>query len=138
MTPVRGVGRIRIPHRGDDPMRLLNYVLKSVGFVAELIHFDTDGVEYDHEGTGFFVALPSSSHGLTHGYIITAKHVVVALANKRVGFIVNSRAGGVTAIDISQSKWFFHPSDDSVDVAVLELDPQPEADVIAFATTHFL
>jgi hypothetical protein len=41
IMPVRGIGRVRIPHRTDDPMRLLNYVLKSVGFVAELISVDT-------------------------------------------------------------------------------------------------
>src|SRR5690242_8989998 len=117
--PVRGIGRVRIPHRTDDPMRLLNYVLKSAGFVAELISVDKKGIEYDHEATGFFVALLSPKECLTYGYIVTAAHVARRLTNKRVGFIVNSWKGGITAIEISGSRWFFHPTDLSVDVAVL-------------------
>src|SRR6266404_8913161 len=131
MTP-RGVGRIRMPHRRSDPMRVLDYLLNSVGFVAELAFSDADGVEHDHEATGFFVAIESSSQGLSYGYIVTAKHVALSLVNKRAGFIINSRSGGVTAIDITGGKWFFHPSDDSVDVAVLECEYYPDADVIAF------
>jgi hypothetical protein len=96
------------------------------------------GIEYDHEATGFFVALLSPKECLTYGYIVTAAHVARRLTNKRVGFIVNSWKGGITAIEISGSRWFFHPTDLSVDVAVLPCEYPHDADLIAFSTQHFL
>jgi hypothetical protein len=57
-------------------MRVPDYVLSCVAFVAEYLKADADEETYDHQAKGFFVILQSEVlPGMQYGLFVTAKHV---------------------------------------------------------------
>src|SRR5262245_14040214 len=126
------IGRVQIERFQKWPyMRVPDYILKSVGFVAEYHHSDSGTESYDHEATGFFVSVPSSVRP-GHNYLlfVTAKHVAEKLKNRRIAFIVNKKGGGVTTLTQTGDCWFVHPTDGSVDAAVLPFNITPDLDIL--------
>lgn len=133
------MARMRIERSHRDNMRVPDGFLKSVGFIGEIIPTDTGGDDFDLSGTGFFVAVQSSvKPGASYRYLVTAKHVVVALRGRPVGCLVNNRGGGVTLLSASSDAWCFHPSDTTADVAVIPFDLTSDLDVVSVATEHFI
>ena len=54
-----GGWRVRIERKPQN-VRVQDFVLKSVGFVAEMTRSDGHADELDREATGFFVTIPST------------------------------------------------------------------------------
>lgn len=77
-------------------------------------------------GTGFFVSV-SIEEQFQASYLVTAKHVIQGIENNTSDGTVYMRMNtidqgvGVGASDVSQ--WQYHPTDDSVDAAVLACAP---------------
>lgn len=92
-------------------MRIADEITKSVGFVSR----DTDPLRYG--GTAFLVQVPvDETSGVLH--IVTARHVADAVGpNCVIG--MNGKDGLPLFAKSQDSGWFYHPTDDSVDAAVL-------------------
>jgi hypothetical protein len=74
--PIGGGRTSRIEFRGVD-LRVPDVVLKSVGFVGQVLHQDSSGVvDTDWVGTGFFISIPGRLIQSTsfHAFV-TAKHI---------------------------------------------------------------
>jgi hypothetical protein len=119
-------------------MRVPDHFLKCVGFVAELVSSDADGDTYDHQATGFFVNIRSDRQGSSYYLFVTAKHVAEDLKDKEIAFIVNKKDGGVTSLTMASQSWFLHPTDKSVDVAVLPFNMTPDLDLVSIPLDRFL
>jgi len=75
-------------------------------------------------GTGFFVAT-----GEPEGtYLVTARHVVQPHLDCPFDIRFNHKSGGAKLVHIDRAEWIFHPADETVDVAVLEMEPPDWAD----------
>jgi len=83
-------------------------------------------------GTGFLLTLESEI--ATFNYLVTAKHVIIAINNesidRKVIIRINDKKGGFQLIDIDSNDWRYHPSDTSVDIAVLGWAPPLELDYL--------
>jgi hypothetical protein len=78
------------------------------------------------KGTAFAFGMTASPpFRYNKSYFVTAKHVVVKTAklsmDGKVTIRINKRGSGTVALSTSPQEWFFHPTDDTVDVAVLPL-----------------
>src|SRR5258708_9015444 len=77
-------------------------------------------------GTGFIVTHPfeesKSDLSKTFLYIITAKHVVDGLNGADCGIRINNN-DGTASILTSPERWWTHPSDPTVDVALVPFGP---------------
>jgi hypothetical protein len=123
--------RVRINH----PMRIKDVILKSVGFVSEVVAETSEGSEYEHEGTGFFVSVPSViPGGLTYSYFVTARHVAQRLQGRTISFQVNKVGGGKTQIQSLIPRWYIHPD---TDVALVALADVKTLDVIFVSVNSF-
>jgi hypothetical protein len=87
-------------------------------------------------GTAFFVALTKSEAHPGHGYVVTAKHVIDAIKRDSgddiVRLRVNLRDGGYGFLESQRADWHSHPTDPSVDVAVLRLEEDPPIDALYY------
>ena len=120
-------------------MRVQDAALKTVGFVAEYVYSDIGQDSYDHVATGFFVAIPTVVRPANLFFcFVTAKHVAEELAGRQIAFIVNKKGGGVTTLTNRDTRWFFHPTDESVDVAVVTFNVTPDLDILATPVSMFL
>ena len=90
-------------------------------------------------GTAFFVLIPSSVEGTSYIYLVTAKHVAEKLENNPFVLRINTKDGQSVLFDVEEAKWFFHPTDSSVDAAVLPWAPsRREFDYKAVHVNTFL
>lgn len=96
-------------------MRLDDSYLRSIVYIGiKRVDSDTEIVTH---GTGFLV----SHEG--HSYIVTAAHVAVDFDDGPVDIRLNRNdngLGGIVAVDTA--RWHYHPSDNTVDVAVMPFD----------------
>ncbi len=99
----------------DDNIR------KCVGFVGYKMADDT----FRFAGSVFFLGREDQPNVI---FAITAKHIVDNIRNKGLGEVylrLNKRIGGVQGsvqwCSTPIENWFFHPTDNSVDVAVLRV-----------------
>jgi len=128
----------------DADMRVPDTVKKCVVFLGRLKTIRDNYVSLSPEGTGFLVAQPSEfddpSAGAAFYYLVTAKHVIDGLEGEPCGARMNRRDGGTELVGIG-TKWWFHPSDPSADVAVVPLAMDPVAvrqlDLVAYPTPGF-
>src|SRR5438876_10444823 len=128
-TPCWATSRIRIRRDFDETMRVPDYVLKCVGYVALFHSAEAQSESYDLEGTGFCISVPCKpTPGNSFFYFATAKHVVEHLDFKGTEFLVNKKGGGIGKLQAG-SKWYFHPSEPSVDVAVMPFNIDPSFDL---------
>jgi hypothetical protein len=107
---------VRVPHE----------VLDCVAFIGEVAHQDEQGNVFgDLSATGFFVSVRSNHFPeLRHVYFVTAKHVAEEIKDKPPYILVNSKDGPPTHITKFGPRWFFHPTDKSADVAILQIAEQ--------------
>jgi hypothetical protein len=76
------------------------------------------------KGTAFFVGMPSQKlESVAYVYLVTAKHVATRLQQQQFLIRVNDTRGTATFVRSGDARWWFHPSDESVDVAVLPWAP---------------
>lgn len=109
-------------------MRLPDDVQKSVVFLGRWKYEDNGSQSFHPEGTGFLVASESTSlPGFSMTYLVTARHVA-DLVEPDVVVRFNRKDGSADLVEIEGIKWFTHPTDKSVDVAVLPWFPPNEAD----------
>lgn len=96
-------------------MRIPDQLLKCVGFVSRA----EEKLEY--KGSAFVVMVPGDEHsGCLH--LVTAKHVAIELQNGEAVIGLNGKDGlPMWLKNDVQSNWFFHPTDPTVDVAVLPM-----------------
>jgi len=94
-------------------VRISDEILKCVGFVSNSENL------VDYRGTAFVVSVPyGEDTGCLH--LVTAKHVALAITNQAcIG--VNAKDGFPRWMKQGDTPWFFHPTDESVDVAVLPM-----------------
>jgi hypothetical protein len=94
-------------------MRVSDKLIKCVGFVSR----DTDPLEY--RGTVFVVSVSDDNYsGVLH--LITARHVAEAVGDEGWVLAFNGTDGMPRFIKNGGGmRWFFHPTDEAVDVAIL-------------------
>lgn len=126
-TRLGGIARFSLAEAPDN-MLVPDEVRKSVVFVC---HRDENGFKLD--GTAFFVGVTVEEPEILHfGYLVTAKHVIVGAkertSDNKLWLRVNDKAGGSLLVDSDIDAWLYHPTDTSVDVAILPLILPPELD----------
>jgi hypothetical protein len=142
---VQGVGLLSVITMGDR-MRVPDDVQKSVCFICAR---NPQRGLYVPGGTGFLVAWTGSGHPQI--YLVTARHVVKGAQEEAViwetgehvsgdgsvyaGF--NLKAAGLRYLKTNGKNWIY-PNDPSVDLAVLPLDPPPEADIVVIPNHYML
>lgn len=127
--------------KGYDPtVRVPAEVLKCVGFVGEAIRNPEGEVFGDVDATGFFVNVRSKHFPhLRYPYFVTAKHVAEDLRDRTPYILVNSKSGGKPIyLKHWRPYWFFHPTDDKADVAILQIAEQPDTDFLGVLTKDFV
>jgi hypothetical protein len=118
----------------DYDMRVPDELRKCVVFIGVTVRSDQPDEPSEqprYEGTGFFVALPSTRvDDILFTYLVTAKHVA---DNVEGDFWVrqNLVSGPAVAVDCSAAQWTRHPTDMSADVAVLPWPLQARVDHLA-------
>src|SRR3989344_5946907 len=104
-------------------MQVPDEVIKSVVFVC--MQASKDAQQLKAVGTAFLVALEEKEMNYTFGYIVTAKHVLNYIKAKSIGgnlFLrINDKNGGSIIATTNVNDWKVHPTDDALDVAVLNL-----------------
>jgi Trypsin-like peptidase domain len=97
-----------------------------------VVFFGTANVGTEDEltpwGTGFIVAT-GEPDGV---YLITARHVVQPHLDCPFDIRFNRKSGGGRLLHVDQADWIFHPTDETVDVAVLEIKIPDWADCRPF------
>ena len=121
-------------------MRIPGKVLKSVAFIGEATYQDNDGkISGDLHATGFLVHMPSDHFpALTFAYFVTAKRVATDLKDRKVYFLVNSNKGGTTTLANSYPHWWLHPTDETADLAVLQVGGQSDLDTWGVGLKDFV
>ena len=76
-------------------------------------------------GSAFFVGIPSEDPQAIHSYVylVTAKHVAEGAQGEDIWIRANTKEGTSIALSSQRSQWWGHPTDESVDVAVLPWAP---------------
>jgi hypothetical protein len=104
-------------------MRVPDTVKDCVVFLGRLQAVGGQVHELELLGTGFIVAQPSEfGDSLSFLYLVTAKHVIDGLKDAHCGVRIN-RVDGSAEILYPGDKWWFHPSDPTVDVAAVPFGP---------------
>lgn len=132
-------------HRKDASLRVTDEVRKCVVFIG-LPLVSSDGQQViKYKGTAFFVAVPTSVvvptsiKGETHSYLVTAKHVAMKLQDKQFFVRINSKDGSSKLLQGEGTKWWTHPTDNSVDVAIIPSSPTVEEfDYVGIPISMFL
>ena len=107
-------------------MRLADDARKCVVFFGT----PSPGIEDNLEpwGTGFLVSTADTGSI----YLVTARHVVQDKLDCPFSVRFNDRNGGSQNYHIDLADWQFHPTDETVDVAILEIQPPAWADWMAY------
>jgi len=118
-------------------MQIPDEIRKCVVFVG---YVSKDGPRL--AGTAFIVTVKEdifAGKALFFGYVVTAKHTIVAISNKSADGLVylriNRRDGSFASLPTKIDDWISHPDDTSVDVAVLPW--MPDEKVFDFLTWPF-
>jgi hypothetical protein len=109
----------------DTRMRVPDEVRECVVFLGVATPGEDGEREYKCAGTGFLTAVDCEARpGRPFLYVVTAKHVADRLVERNFVIRLNRQDG--TAIVFHQparTRWYVHPSDLDVDVAVLPFVP---------------
>jgi len=114
----------------EVPLRVPDMVLKSIGFVAEVLGQDLTSQSFDPIATSFMVSVPSKVPGGRHMYAVTAKHAIDETPNTEKVVIVNKVGGGVAPLAWT-GPWYHH-DDPSVDALVAPVNYDATLDVSVF------
>lgn len=120
-------------------MRVPEEVRKCVVFVG-LPATTSDGQPgLKLKGTAFLVAVPSESRKEEfYVYLVTAKHVAIKLEGKNFAARVNMKDGSSKRLRGDETRWWYHPTDQLVDVAITPWIPPPEVEFKLIPISMFL
>ena len=91
------------------------------------------------KGTAFFVSVPSETvPEVSHVFLVTAKHVAASLASKPFLVRANTKDGKSAIIPLKGTRWWYHPTDLSVDVAVIPWAPPEHVEYTHYSKSAFL
>ena len=128
-----------ITSREDINMRVPDEVRQCVVFVGLPIAGPDGQERLNFKGTAFFVSLPSETmEGGNYIYLVTAKHVATKLEGQRFLVRVNTKDGRSRLVQGEGVRWWYHPIDESVDVAVIHWVPPPEVERKNIPSSMFL
>jgi hypothetical protein len=121
-------------------VRVPDAVLKCVAFIGELAGGERTELYGDLHATGFFVSIPLETRLSLERYLffVTAKHVASDLQGRDCYFLVNRKGGGVVHLSCNGRPWLIHPTDDTADVAVVGVEINPSADIMAVMVEDFV
>lgn len=121
-------------------MRLQEEVRKCVAFICFPKTLINGTKDVSVMGTGFFASIPSKYNSeRNYLYLVTAKHIANKLTNKPFSVRLNNKKGSCDYLNVvDRAQWFYHPSDESVDVAVLPCAPSLEYDLKSVSSINFL
>ena len=111
-------------------MKIPDAVRKTVGFVA---YENKISGQIIPAGSCFFIGHDPKDGTSTSAkvYVATAAHVISALNSKGAKEVVlrlNKKSDGLESIRIPIEKWFTHPTDKNIDVAIYEMGIPAEYD----------
>ena len=120
---------------GDYGVRVPDEVRKCVVFVG-LPQSQLDGsVRLELRGTAFFVAVPyKTSPDNSFVYLVTAKHVAETITGQKFCIRANRIDGSSILAEGEIAKWWYHPTEENVDVAVFPW--APPRDLIDYRTVQ--
>lgn len=123
-------------------MRLPDEVQKCVVFVGQNVIDEQTGVERaSYGGTAFFVEAPSHIDGANFIYLVTAKHVARHIEDGKFLIRANTSDGKSEIFTVDAGvghRWWYHPTDESVDVAVMPWSPPDSVDYLKIPVRMFL
>lgn len=121
------------PQEAD--MLIPNDVRKCVTFLAYRL---ADG-QFRLAGTAWYTGKPIANSDRATAFLVTAKHVIDAI--RRYGltevFVRLNLSKGSTLVRTGIDDWVTHPTDPTVDVAVLRAGVPEEADHLVYPVTRF-
>jgi hypothetical protein len=115
-------------------MQLPEEITKCAAFV---LYKRTDGLHL--AGTAFYVGVPIPEiPGKSWIHMLTARHVIKRIADEavdgRVRIRVNTKSAAAQIVETEASQWLFHPTDPTVDIAMLPGPPTDQVDYVAIST----
>ncbi|MFC2023021.1 hypothetical protein ACFLTL_02570, partial [Chloroflexota bacterium] len=117
--------RYYLGEKGDSLMLVPDEVRKCVVFIC---YKGDTGVKLG--GTAFFVGVPGENPDIIYPYLVTARHVIEGVKKKSidgtVGIRINRKNQSVQVVNTNLNDWRFHPTDDTVDVAAIQIAPSTE------------
>jgi hypothetical protein len=120
-------------------MRVPEEVRKCVVFVGLPVTMPNSQPGISLKGTGFITLVPSKNDQKKgFMYLVTAKHVATKLEGKTFIARVNTQDGRSRPAIGEGIRWWYHPTDPLVDVAIIPWAPMPEADLKAIPIRLFL
>ena len=119
-------------------MRVPDEVRDTVVFIGAPVRGQRGETLISYSGTAFLVSVVLD--GLQFNHLVTAKHVAAPLEERGEFIIrVNTRDGQTMLIGSGgHSKWYYHPTDDSTDVAVSPFDLPDRADGMMIPEVMFI
>ncbi len=120
-------------------MRVPDEIRECVVFVGIPVEAPDGRKGLSPRGTAFFVSVPSRSiQGVMYSYLVTAKHVAVRLEGSEFLERVNTKDGRSKLVKADGARWWYHPTEEPVDVAVMPWAPPPEVDFKVIPAGLFL
>ena len=130
-----------VPDDWEGFVRIPNEVLKCVVFIGrKVMDPKTRRVETKFGGTGFFVGVPSGV-GANLICLVTARHVAEEIEHGEFCIRINTQDGQSKTLWLDGGyslTWMFHPTDQTVDVAVAIWAPPDEDADFKYLPTHML
>lgn len=115
--------------REDFKMRVPEEVRQCVIFLGMKTKNEHGQEVVQFIGTAFFVAVPSELvQGWGYTYLVTAKHVALALKGGPFIARVNTNDGSSAIVEAGTANWVYHPEDNAVDVAVIQWNVPPQVE----------
>lgn len=100
-------------------MRADQQVLQCVVFICVDKDTSNEKERRNFIGTAFLVGIPSNQEGISFVYLVTARHVAEKISDKPFFARINDRKGSCTYVRFEGIPWFYHPTDEKADVAVI-------------------
>jgi len=120
-------------------MRVPDEVRQCVVFIGLPITMPGGQQGLSFKGTAFFISVPSeSTQGWSYIYLITAKHVASSLEGKKFMVRVNTKDGRSSLVRGEGVRWWYHPTNESVDVAVIPWLPPEKVEYKHLPVDAFL
>jgi hypothetical protein len=121
-------------------MRVPDEIRQCVVFIGLPIPRLDGQIAIEFRGTAFFVGIESETQkGISYVYLVTAKHVATKLEGLPFMVRINTIEGGSELVQGQGAKWWYHPEDEAVDVAVIPYAPdQTKFEYKMIPTSMFL
>jgi hypothetical protein len=130
------VPKYYLGEKGDGLMLVPDEVRKCVVFIC---YKSMDG-SMKLGGTGFFVGVSSEITDRAFVYLITAKHVIDGIHKRSIDdnilVRINQKNNSSIILNTPYIKWKYHPTENNVDVAVLNWAPEQDIFDYRFLPTN--